>query len=99
MKKYIFGLLLALSSTTSFSQIASSDLSKDENFIDYVTGFNSIVDHIATNFNRSMFAGIQTEIDNVKKQNLSKSEELVAVSKILRFLHDCNNKFIFKFAF
>lgn len=70
---------------TSFSQVTSSELSADRNFINYVTEFNKLVDYISATLNRSTYTTIQTEIENVKKQMFPKSEELAAVARILKY--------------
>ncbi len=85
MKKIFSAILFTLVITSSFSQVKSADLSKDENFINYVNNFNTMLDYINTSFPRNIYMTIKTEIDNVKNQNLPYVEELKAVAKILKY--------------
>lgn len=95
MKKYILIFVLAAFSTTTFAQITSSNLSRDNDFIKYVTNFNGIVDYLKANFSRNMYTTMQTEIGNLKNQGLSKKDELKAVSKLFNYTDIAQLEIIF----
>lgn len=71
--------------TSSFSQVSSADLASDVNFTNYVTRYNTMLDFMITNFNRNEYNSIQIEIENVKRQQLPKSDELKSIAKILKY--------------
>ncbi len=85
MKKIFFAIILFLSVTSSFSQVSSIDLANDSKFTAYITNYNAMMDYVITNFSRSEYASIQTEIENVKRLQLPKSDELKSIARILKY--------------
>ena len=85
MKKIFFAIILFLSVTSSFSQVSSIDLANDSKFTAYITNYNAMIDYVITNFSRSEYASIQTVIENVKRLQLPKSDELKSIARILKY--------------
>lgn len=86
MKKIIIALYLTASFVTPlFAQVTSEELSKNSNFSTYVTKFNSLIQYMTATFAKNELLTVKNQIDIIKKQNLSKSDELAAVANILKY--------------
>lgn len=87
MKKItaLLTVIMLAFSFTSFSQVNSDILSKDENFKTFVVSFQQITVNLSQKFNKLERQNITLQIENAKKENMTTGEQNKFVTNILNF--------------
>lgn len=81
-------LIMLVFSLTSFAQINSDILSKDENFKIFVINFQQITGNLSQKFNKMQRQSIALQIENAQKENMPTGEQNKFVTNILNFSNE-----------
>jgi hypothetical protein len=81
-------LIMLVFSLTSFAQINSDILSKDENFKTFVISFQQITNNLSQKFNKTERQNITLQIENAQKENMTTGEQSKFVTNIFNFSNE-----------